>query len=100
VGVHQADRALLAEWLDAQGPASRHAFIYFDQERFPAEEKLLNAEGSIDGVLWDARLDELTTCLGQDAVRKHHLRWLEFLAHSVDVPALVRLVKDAARPAS
>src|SRR5438067_1433472 len=56
VRTHQADPALLAEWLEAQGPASRHAFIYFDQERSPADEKLLAADGSIDRGLWDARL--------------------------------------------
>src|SRR5205814_5586611 len=29
VHVHQANRDLLAEWLDGQGSSSRHAFIYF-----------------------------------------------------------------------
>jgi len=95
IEVHRADRALLAAWPDAQGQSSRDAFIYFDQERSPAEEKLLSAEGSIDGGLWDARLDELATCLTEDTFRKHHFRWIEFLAHAVNVPQLVRLAQGA-----
>jgi hypothetical protein len=93
--VHRSNRDLLAEWLDAQGPSSSSAFVYFDRERRPAEEKLLAADGAIDRALWDARLDELAACLTQDAFRKHHFRWVEFLAHAVDVPQLVSLVRAA-----
>lgn len=94
VDVHRVNRQLLPEWLESQGPSSKGAFMYFDQERHPAEEKLLSADGSIDGVLWDARLDELTVCLDQDTIRKHHLRWIEFLAHAVDIPRLMTLIRS------
>jgi len=97
VDVHRANRELLGEWLEAQGSSSTDAFMYFDRERFPAEEKLLAADGSIDRALWDTRLDELTACLSQDAFRKHHFRWIEFLAHAVDVPRLMGLVRGAQR---
>jgi hypothetical protein len=95
VEVHRADRELLAEWLDAQGPSSHDAFMYFDRERLVAEEKLLAADGSIDDGLWDARLDELATCLTENTIRKHHLRWIEFLAHAVNVPQLIKLAQGA-----
>jgi len=95
VDIHRADRELLAEWFDAQGPSSSGAFAYFDQERFRSEEKLLAADGSVDRKMWDARLDELATCLSEGAVRKHHIRWLEFLAHSVDVAQLMSLIRAA-----
>ena len=93
--VHRSNRDLLPEWLDAQGQASRNAFAYFDQERLPAVEKLLAADATIDRALWETRFEELAACLNQDAVQKHHLRWIEFLAHAVDIPQLVRLIRAA-----
>jgi len=93
--VHRSNRDLLAEWFDGQGPASGNAFLYFDRERIPAVEKLLAVDGAIDRALWDARLDELDACLGQDAFAKHHFRWVEFLAHAVDIPRLMALIRAA-----
>jgi hypothetical protein len=95
VNTHLADRDLLSEWFEAQGPSSSGAFAYFDAERSRGEEKLLAPDDSIDRVVWDARLDELAMCLDQGAVRKHHIRWLEFLAHSVDVARLMGLIRAA-----
>jgi hypothetical protein len=95
VAVHRANRQLLEEWFDAQGPSSAGAFVYFDQERARSEEKLLTANQSIDRPMWDGRLDELETCLSQNRFQKHHFRWLEFLAHSVDVAQLMALVRAA-----
>jgi hypothetical protein len=100
VDVHRGNRDLLPEWFEAQGPASREIFVYFDEERGPAEEKLLGRDGQIDQVMWDARLDELLRCLENGAVQKHHFRWAEFLAHSVDIPGLVRLVQAASNRTS
>ncbi len=93
--VHRSNRDLLAEWFDGQGPASRNAFLYFDRERIPAVEKLLGVDGAIDRALWDVRFDELSACLGQDAFAKHHFRWIEFLAHAVDIPRLIALIRAA-----
>src|SRR5439155_22150920 len=95
VDVHRGNRDLLAEWLDAQGPSSREAFVYFDRERPPAQEKLLAADGTVDRALWDARLDELAACLDQGTFHKHHFRWIEFLAHAVDIPQLMGLIQAA-----
>ena len=95
VGVHRGNRELLPEWFAAQGASSREIFVYFDEERGPAHEKLLSQNGDIDQEMWDARLDELERCLDRGAVQKHHFRWAEFLAHSVDIPGLVRLVRAA-----
>jgi hypothetical protein len=92
--VHRSNRDLLGEWFDGQGPSSGNAFIYFDQQRPPAVEKLLAADGTIDRALWDARLDELAACLGRDAFQKHHFRWVEFLAHAVDIPQLVGVIRE------
>ena len=91
--VHRANRDLLAEWLESQGSSSRSAFVYFDDQRGHAVEKLLAADGTIDRAAWDGRMEELTDCLSQGAFKKHHFRWIEFLAHAVDVPRLTALVK-------
>jgi len=52
-------------------------------------------DGAIHRALWDARLDELDVCLSQDGFSKHHLRWIEFLAHAVDIPRLMALIRAA-----
>jgi len=95
VDVHQGSPDLLAEWWAAQGTSSHDAFLYFDAERSPAVEKLLAADGTVDRALWDPRLDELSTCIGSDAWKKHHFRWVEFLAHAVDMPQLMALIRAA-----
>ncbi|MBM2811628.1 MAG: Cell wall anchor protein [Chloroflexi bacterium] len=96
IQVHQNNRDLLAEWFDAQGASSADAFVYFDRQRPSAQEKLLAPDGTVDRVVWDARLDELTACLTVGSVHKHHFRWVEFLAHSVNIPELMRLIQAAA----
>lgn len=93
LAVHRSNPELLTEWLHAQGPSSRQAFVYFDRERGPAVEKLLAPDGTIDRALWDTRLDELETFLSRDALYKHHFRWIEFLAHAVDIPQLIALLR-------
>lgn len=93
--VHRANRGLMAEWFEGQGTSSRRAFVYFDEERSPATEKLLALDGTIDRAAWDERLEELASCLGQGTFHKHHFRWLEFLAHAVDIPQLIRLIQAA-----
>ena len=96
MSVHLANRDLLAEWLRCAGLLLRHdAFVYFDEERPPAIEKLLAADGTIDRALWNTRLDELAACLDQGAFQKHHFRWVEFLAHSVDIPQSMGLIRAA-----
>lgn len=96
IQVHQNNRDLLAEWFDAQGPSSADAFVYFDRQRPSAQEKLLALDGAVDRALWDARLDELIACLNAGVVYKHHFRWVEFLAHSVNIQELMRLIQAAA----
>ena len=95
VDVHRANRSLMAEWFEAQGPGSQRIFAYFDEERFDQEEKLLAADGSIDEAMWDARLQELAEHLERRAFLRHHFRWVEFLAHAVDVPQLMALIRAA-----
>lgn len=95
VSVHQSNPNLLDEWLDAQGASSHEAFAYFDAERPVALEKLLAADGTVDRALWETRCVELVTCVHDDAFRKHHFRWVEFLAHSVNIPQLVGLIRAA-----
>ena len=95
LNVHRSNRDLLAEWFDGQGSSSSSAFVYFDRERVPAVEKLLAIDGAIDRPLWDARLDELEARLNRDAFSKHHFRWVEFLAHAVNIPRLMALIRAA-----
>jgi hypothetical protein len=95
VDVHLANRSLLDEWFAGQGPTSRETFVYFDRQRRAPEEKLLSADGSIDQPMWDARLEELVANIERRAFHKHHIRWVEFLAHAVDMPQLMGLIKAA-----
>jgi hypothetical protein len=93
--VHLANRSLMDEWFEGQGPASREIFVYFDRRRRAAEEKLLADDDTIDRAMWDARLEELAASIQQRAVLPHHIRWVEFLAHAVDIPQLMALIKAA-----
>jgi len=93
--VHRANRALLGEWFDAQGPNSTEVFRYFDRERRTPVEKLLTADGTVDREAWDARIDELDSGLDQMAFAPNHFRWVEFLAHAVNIPQLIRLIQTA-----
>ena len=95
VDVHRANRALMDEWFEAQGPASQNIFAYFDEERAAPEEKLLGPDGAIDPTMWDARLQELSDHVEQRAFLRHHFRWVEFLAHAVDMPQLMALIRAA-----
>jgi hypothetical protein len=95
VDVHRANRSLMSEWFEAQGTGSQRIFVYFDEERFTPEEKLLAPDGTIDQALWDARLQELAEHLERQAFLRHHIRWVEFLAHAVDVPELMGTIKAA-----
>jgi hypothetical protein len=94
--VHRANRALLGEWFDGQVGGSADVFQYFDNERQPPVEKLLNAEGVVDRDLWDRRIDELSAGLDVGAFKPHYFRWFEFLAHAVDIPQLMQLIRAAA----
>jgi len=93
VEVHPPNRPLMAEWFAAQAQASQNIFSYFDEERSAPEEKLLAAGGTIDDAMWDPRLQELADHIERRAVLRHHIRWVEFLAHAVDVPQLMSLIK-------
>jgi hypothetical protein len=95
VDVHRANRSLMAEWFEAQGAASQHIFSYFDEERPAPEEKLLAADGSVDEAMWETRLQELGGHIERRGFLRHHFRWVEFLAHAVDVPQLMALIKAA-----
>jgi hypothetical protein len=96
--VHLANRSLLAEWFAGQGAASEEIFVYFDRQRPAPEEKLLAVDGSIDQAMWDARLEELANGVARRSFLRHHFRWVEFLAHAVDVPGLVGLIRAAQDP--
>lgn len=51
-----------------------------DQQRFDA--------------LWDERIQELKQAFNADQLEPHHLRWIEFLSHSVDIPRLMQIIKE------
>ncbi len=95
VDVHRANRSLMAEWFEGQGPSSRDVFAYFDRERSGAEEKLLAPDGTVDQAMWDTRLDDLSSRIEQRAFLRHQFRWVEFLAHAVDIPRLMGLIQAA-----
>jgi len=45
--------------------------------------------------MWQPRIDELTQKLQEGKLEPHHLRWIEFLSHSVDVGKLMQMLKEA-----
>ncbi|OGK64958.1 hypothetical protein A2209_04680 [Candidatus Roizmanbacteria bacterium RIFOXYA1_FULL_41_12] len=44
-------------------------------------------------LLWQPRLIELQQALDSNQLQAHHLRWLEFLSHSVDVNKIIQLLR-------
>ena len=76
----------------------------------PENERLLtyNPDGSLrlntpekmtDYVhLWERRITEIQTALHNHAVQPYHLRWIEFLSHSVDVDAMMKEIILKAKP--
>jgi hypothetical protein len=48
--------------------------------------------------MWEARLRELAEHIERGGFLRHHFRWVEFLAHAVDVPGLMALIKAQAAP--
>lgn len=108
--VHGNNPDLLREWiekqLDPQNPEDQsiNLFYHFDQERrkkTKSEDEMLlpyDREKKIDPQLtdqvWVSRINELKMALEEDQIQPHHLRWIEFLSHSVDVPKLFQTLQD------
>ncbi|MFA9288739.1 MAG: fructose-bisphosphatase class III [Weeksellaceae bacterium] len=116
--VHQRDQALLGEWLQVQkqpipglNGMSVNLFLVNDVKEGPGVnndlKKLLSKfdNGSQTTIeltpnevttMWQQRIQELERVLVANAVQPHHLRWIEFLSHSVDKDKMIDLVKRQA----
>lgn len=106
LSMHQQDEKIVGEWLKAQyqsegDKANTLAFLkHFDSEKTDPNGKLLvlNPDGNIDAAgfdaQWKTRIAELQDAIAHDKLKDYHLRWIEFLSHSVDVNKLMKLAKD------
>jgi len=107
LAVHGHNPALLEAWLHNQTEFSMNMFIGYDDfkdqgrtiPRTDKNERLLerNQDGGVDTTgtvdMWKTRITELEKAIKDDNLQPYHLRWIEFLAHSVDVPGLIKTAR-------
>ncbi|MBI4226338.1 hypothetical protein HY612_04460 [Candidatus Roizmanbacteria bacterium] len=117
---HSQNQPWLNEWLQAQKaqipnkPRGTAPIIFFvrndlerDRQQKNPEQRLLSydSKGRVDETkfheLWWQRLGELKQIFSQPnpQLQPHHIRWLEFLSHSIKVGDLLKLIKSQ-QPAS
>ncbi len=115
IAAHEVKPALLTEWLTGQTqPLNTETtfspLVYFrDNDHInddlrqglrPENERRLayNPQGQLDPgqtiTLWQERIGELKERFDNDNFEPHHLRWVEFLSHSVDMPRLMQMLKE------
>lgn len=111
--VHQNNPDLLLRWWHSQATSpgaingntfnSASIFILNDfnqktntlrpiNERLYAFEQPMSSE-QIFQTEWTKRISELREAVTQDTLQPHHLRWIEFLSHSVNLPKLIEKTK-------
>ena len=110
--VHENNPKLIGEWLRAQlnnrdyNLTSMYVFHSNDVERgkengspndtlLPYKVDSPMPDSSVALLLWKPRIDELKSSLSQDQLQPHHLRWIEFLSHSVNVPEIIKEIQKA-----
>ncbi len=117
VTMHQRNDHLLPTWLRAQGrfdqPSSGRLMMMYDHQAPPEitslddigdlrpenerlfywSMRLAPHEGGFEP-MWKHRLGELEEALKNDQLQPYHLRWIEFLSHSVDVDTLIQMMKQ------
>jgi len=120
ISVHERNPDLLRQWLDRQRQTEKDDEISSlailsrddlandqklksEHERLFifSEEKLKNSpDRALEDFLptWQRRIVELKQAMSENKLQKHHLRWMELLAHSVDVGGLVDIIKEKAGP--
>lgn len=111
LAVHRNNPNLIRDWLmkqislQDQRYSSLNIFAQFDLERFEKSESLDEvllpfSSGAIDPNLapsmWKDRILELGDALRKDQLEFKHLRWTEFLAHSVDIQKLFQSMQTSA----
>jgi hypothetical protein len=116
IAVHEHNPDLLNAWLEKQAPISNALFIQYDHTQAPApvegapdavtytprpeNEQLLKIDGTVNGrdaainnaatvAMWKKRIAILREATAHDKLEDYHIRWIEFLAHSVKVPELI-----------
>ena len=76
-----------------QKPRPEHErLVIFDTENFPNIDPARNE--ALREQAWTQRLDELRDVITLGTIEQTHLRWIEFLSHSVDVAKLVQIAKE------
>lgn len=107
--VHQNNPNLLKDWLEAQinssDPINSSVQIFYlhqigrGQETGDFNEVLLPMNPTLDPrmaeSMWAPRMAELREALTNDKLQPHHLRWIEYLSHSVDIQNVFEHVKSA-----
>lgn len=110
LSVHSSNKTLLNEWRQEQefwAQENGGSYAYFvgldhteDGQLRPENERLFPYNGPLSPNIeqfmpfWAERKRELATALQQDRLYPHHLRWIEFLAHSVNVDRLMQIAKQ------
>lgn len=114
LAIHAQDAKLVNKWIRAQtsrGPvsdaSSLDAFALYDLRRFEKtldENELLvlpildewgEVELDRNKIFWKNRLKILIQAVKADTLAPNHLRWIEYLSHSVDVAGLLAKIQDA-----
>lgn len=117
--IHEEDPNKLLLWLQAQSAGDQLSSLarFMDNDLMqtqggvslrPERERLLtwdetNLQINPDSLanfpsLWQKRIQELRQALAADQLQPHHLRWIEFLSHSVDLPKLIQIIKEQQPP--
>lgn len=111
--IHDKKSDLKIRWLEGQGkyiPEERNSLYlihYYDHiegtdELVPKiEDRMLayKEDGTLGSEedfqkLWKTRETELKQALAANKIPPHHLRWLEFLSHSVNVDKLIKDIRS------
>lgn len=117
--IHKKDPKLLGQWLEKQkelqasGLSSlvlltkndlidrenlrpeQERLFYFSEDKFKNHPDQVLEDFS---ATWKSRISELEQVISENKLQKHHLRWIELLAHSVDVDGLIGIIKEKAGP--
>ncbi len=104
--IHHTNPNLIIEWWRAQvEPAgqisSQLIFVNNDYQSpgklKPENQRLVYQIGDFNQT-WRQRIKELSKAVYDDKLQPHHLRWLEFLSHSINIEKLMEIIKSNQPP--
>lgn len=93
IKVHRYNGDLLQRWYESQTDLSKQLFEEYDQDRRSQRDKLVPPSIDLLSAVWPQRISELEQAISQNTLTQTHLRWVEFLSHSVKVADLIQIAK-------